>query len=80
MKNHIDKFTDENRTEQTEEGKKPKKDTLTWHGLRYYYAQERYRRLIEANKKQPKRKTSESLGHHRPDITNLYLSEIPGKH
>ncbi len=80
MKNHRDKFTDENRTEQAEEGKKPKKDTLTWHGLRYYYAQERYRRLTEANSKQPKRKTSESLGHHRPDITNLYLSEIPGKH
>ena len=77
MTAHRDKFTVKNRTEHIRPNEKPKKDVLTWHGLRYYYAQNEFKRLKSGSFYKPKHKTSEALGHHRPDITNTYLAEKP---
>ena len=77
MTAHREKFTVQNRTEQTRPNEKPKKYVLTWHGLRYYYAQNEIKRLKDGGFYKPKHKTSEALGHHRPDITNTYLAEKP---
>lgn len=71
---HRDKFTVANRTDFVKSGDKPRSTTLTWHGLRYYYAQNEHQRNLDAGVKRAKYKTSETLGHHRPDITNTYLS------
>ena len=76
---HRDKFTVANRTDFVKSGDKPRSTTLTWHGLRYYYAQNEHQRNLDAGVKRAKYKTSETLGHHRPDITNTYLSRAPTK-
>lgn len=76
---HRDKFTVANRTEYVKDGDKSRSTTLTWHGLRYYYAQNEHQRNLDAGVKRAKYKTSETLGHHRPDITNVYLSRKPTK-
>ncbi len=74
---HRKKFTVANRTTFVKDGDKPRSETLTWHGLRYYYAQNEYKRNIDAGVRRAKHKTSETLGHHRPDITNTYFSQKP---
>ncbi len=76
---HGNKFTIQNRSEQTKPGEKPKKDVLTWHGLRYYYAQNEYKRLKDNGFYKPKHKIGKALGHHRPNITNTYLAEKPAR-
>ncbi len=46
------------------------------HGLRYNFAQEKYEELIEAGwgHNEALKEVSEMLGHHRPEITEHYLS------
>ena len=42
MSFHREKFMDENRADMKEEGKKPRHETISWHGLRHSYAQRRF--------------------------------------
>ena len=74
-----DKFTAKNRQDDIRDGKKPRSATLTWHGLRYKRAQEQYAKYEAEGRKDPKRMTSEILGHHRSDVTNTYLPELSPK-
>ena len=74
-----DKFTAQNRQDDIRDGKKPRSATLTWHGLRYKRAQEQYAKYEADGRKDPKRMTSEILGHHRSDVTNTYLPELSPK-
>lgn len=54
----------------------PKTD-LTMHGNRHTYAQMSFKDLLQTNTlKDAKREISERLGHHRTEVTNIYL----GKH
>ena len=46
MTNNRHKFTDKDRTSKVEPGNKERYEHLTWHGLRYYYAQNRVERRI----------------------------------
>lgn len=73
--NNRKKFTYRNRTKFVGENEKPRMETLTWHGLRYTYAQERKQRLIDSGVKDVDRNLSESLGHHRVSVTKIYTAE-----
>lgn len=55
---------------------------ITAHGLRHCYAADTYSRLISEGKSQreSKRATSKLLGHNRPEVTNIYLASLKGKH
>ena len=72
-----DKFAMKNRKDDVRDGKKPRSKNITWHGLRHARAQIQYAKYKDEGRKDPKRMTSETLGHHRPDITNVYLAELP---
>lgn len=59
------------------EGFKIRSMNLSFHGLRYTYAQERYsdfksKGISEHN---ARIRISKELGHHRADVTNIYLSQ-----
>ena len=58
---HRKSFTDEN---------------ITFHGLRHTYAYEQYEKLISMGKTdfQARKCVSELLGHHRDDVTRIYLA------
>lgn len=71
------KFTMQNRENEVRDGMKPRSKDLTWHGLRYKRAQEQYTMYEAEGRQNPKLMTSEILGHHRTDITNVYLAELP---
>ena len=49
---------------------------ITFHGLRHTYAHEKYDEFIRSGKNDTKarRCVSELLGHHRDDVTRIYLS------
>ena len=49
---------------------------ITFHGLRHTYAHEKYNEFINSgkNEKEARRMVSELLGHHRDDVTRIYLS------
>jgi site-specific recombinase XerD len=52
------------------------KTNLTMHGNRHLYAQTTFNEVIEKNTiKAAKRQTSENLGHHRIEVTNIYLNK-----
>lgn len=72
LSNNGKKFADEKRTEKTT-GKKPRAKNLTWHGLRYYYAQQMYRLLTAKGVRNVDREISRRLGHHRGEVTKIYL-------
>lgn len=72
-----DKFAVKNRKDEIRDGKKPRSENITWHGLRHARAQIQHAKYTAEGRKDPKRMTSETLGHHRPDITNVYLAELP---
>lgn len=57
---HRKKFTDER---------------ITFHGLRHTYAHERYEQFIAegCSEFDARRRVSELLGHHRDDVTRIYL-------
>lgn len=50
---------------------------LNFHGLRYHYAQNRYEEMRKKGYSDYEAKliTSKNLGHHRPEITDVYLAE-----
>jgi site-specific recombinase XerD len=52
--------------------------TLTFHGLRHTFAQERYTEFITAGyiPLEARRKVSKLLGHVRDDVTNIYLAGL----
>lgn len=88
MQNHRGEFQDQSREwkekldvmqqKAKESGVKIKTETLTFHGLRYFYAQKEFQRYIGqgCTENQARRKTSEQLGHHREAITKVYLSKL----
>lgn len=49
---------------------------ITFHGLRHTYAHEKYNEFISIgkNEKEARRMVSELLGHHRDDVTRIYLA------
>ena len=49
---------------------------ITFHGLRHTYAHEKYDEFIRIGKNdaEARRCVSELLGHHRDDVTRIYLS------
>ena len=49
---------------------------ITFHGLRHTYAHEKYSEFISIgkNEKESRRMVSELLGHHRDDVTRIYLA------
>ncbi|MGN0654462.1 MAG: tyrosine-type recombinase/integrase [Oscillospiraceae bacterium] len=71
-----DSFTDKDRTKGQTKGKKPLSDTLSFHGLRYRYAQRRYEEELRkgSTEKKAKKTVSISLGHNRAEVTNIYLA------
>ncbi len=50
---------------------------ITFHGLRHKFAHEQYEKLIQTGCSDfaTRKKVSELLGHHRDDVTRIYLSE-----
>ncbi len=68
MQTHRKKFTVINRTVFVKPGEKERPHSLRWHGLRYSFAQRYYKHMVESGCSDPKRRTSEVLGHHRSDI------------
>lgn len=57
-------------------GFKLRSSNISFHGLRYHYAQTRFEELRKQgnNDNMAKKITAENMGHHRPDVTNIYLS------
>lgn len=54
---------------------------ITFHGLRHTFAQEQYEKLIQdgASTLAARKAVSELLGHHRDDVTRIYLSQTEGQ-
>ena len=50
---------------------------ITFHGLRHTYAHEQYEKFIKegCSEYEARKKVSELLGHHRDDVTRIYLAE-----
>lgn len=50
---------------------------ITFHGLRHTYAHDKYEEFIRAGKTefQARKAVSELLGHHRDDVTRIYLAD-----
>lgn len=71
-----DSFTDKDRTNGQTKGKKPLSETLSFHGLRYRYAQKRYEEELRkgSTEKKAKKTVSISLGHNRAEVTDIYLA------
>lgn len=57
-----------------EDGKKPRKDTISFHGLRHTFAQRYFVELDYMSEKDAKLEVSEALGHGRIEVTRIYLS------
>ena len=72
-------FIDENRTELSEDGKKKRSETISWHGLRHTYAQRTYVEALQERPKKARKIVSENLGHHRTEVTRIYLADKPQK-
>ncbi len=51
-------------------------ERITFHGLRHTYAHEQYEEFNKngKNEKEARRMVSELLGHHRDDVTRIYLA------
>lgn len=63
------------RAEFTEHGKKPRRDTISFHGLRHTFAQNYLTELKFMNPKDARLKVSQALGHERMEITRVYTNE-----
>ena len=77
--NHRDKFMDKNRAAVIEPGKKRKTERISFHGLRYDFAQEKKANLDKEGVKNSEKEVSQSLGHNRVSITRHYLADVPVK-
>lgn len=74
--NHAHKFIDENREQKSKTGFKPNSKTITWHGLRYSYAQWIKRYYTDNGYKNVDKRVIQNLGHERKNMTSQYLAEI----
>ena len=72
-------FIVENRADLSEDGKKKRTETISWHGLRHTYAQRTYENELKARPKKARKIVSENLGHHRTEVTRIYLADKPQK-
>ena len=68
-----------NRAGFSEDGKKRRTKTISWHGLRHTYAQRTYENELKSRPKKALKIVSENLGHHRTEVTRIYLSDKPQK-
>ena len=62
-----------------EDGNKKRTETISWHGLRHTYAQRTYAEALEERPKKARKIVSENLGHHRTEVTRIYLADKPKK-
>ena len=72
-------FIVENRADLSENGKKRRTDTVSWHGLRHTYAQRTYENELKERPRRARKIVSENLGHHRTEVTRIYLADKPQK-
>ena len=72
-------FIAENREDLYEDGKKKRTETISWHGLRHTYAQRTYAEALQERPKKARKIVSENLGHHRTEVTRIYLADKPQK-
>ena len=72
-------FMVENREDLSEDGKKKRTETISWHSLRHTYAQRTYAEALEERPKKARKIVSENLGHHRTEVTRIYLADKPKK-
>ena len=72
-------FIVENRADLSENGKKRRTETVSWHGLRHTYAQRTYAEALEERSRKARKIVSENLGHHRTEVTRIYLADKPQK-
>lgn len=63
------------REEITTAGKKPRRDTISFHGLRHTFAQHYLTELSYMKPKDAKLKVSQTLGHERIEITRVYIGD-----
>ena len=68
-----------NRADLSEDGKKRRTETISWHGLRHTYAQRTYENELKERPRRARKIVSENLGHHRTEITRIYLADKPQK-
>ena len=72
-------FMVENREDLSEDGKKKRTETISWHSLRHTYAQRTYAEALQERPKKARKIVSENLGHHRTEVTRIYLADKPQK-
>ena len=72
-------FMVENREDLSEDGKKKRTETISWHSLRHTYAQRTYEEALKERPKKARKIVSENLGHHRTEVTRIYLADKPKK-
>ncbi len=63
------------RDEITVPGKKPRRDSISFHGLRHTFAQTYLTELSYMKPKDAKLKVSQALGHERIEITRVYIND-----
>ena len=68
-----------NRADLSENGKKRRTETVSWHGLRHTYAQRTYENELKERPRKARKIVSENLGHHRTEVTRIYLADKPQK-
>lgn len=68
-----------NRSDLSEDGKKKRTETVSWHGLRHTYAQRTYENELKERPHRARKIVSENLGHHRTEVTRIYLADKPQK-
>ena len=79
MSYHRKSFMIENREDLSEDGKKQRTETISWHSLRHTYAQRTYEQALQERPKKARKIVSENLGHHRTEVTRIYLADKPHK-
>lgn len=70
-------FIVENRADLSEDGKKKRTEKISWHGLRHTYAQRTYENELKERPRKARKIVSENLGHHRTEVTRIYLADKP---
>lgn len=76
LKNHQKDFLDADRKEKVKDGNKIRSNNLTWHGLRYTYAQNVQGLLTKLGYKNVEKEVSRRLGHDRKQVTFTYLPQV----
>ncbi len=71
-----EKIVESNRESIREDGKKVRKESISFHGLRHTFAQSYMTELKDMKPKDAKLEVSETLGHGRIEVTHIYMSEL----